>query len=275
MVRAVALHSVVPIRKEPSETSEQLTQMLFVETCEVQEEQPRWLRVRLDSDGETGWADRKMLTFLKDSETEQLLKGGDARVAIPWALAVSEGNGQTVPLTAGTRLPYYNEGRFRVLGATFRIDPSLVITAPLALTQDNLMQAARFFLNIPYLWGGKNAMGMDCSGFVQVLMSLFGIRLPRNASAQVKAGDRVDGLSLVKPGDLAFFNHEDIDPQQTNISHVGVLIDGQRIVHCSGRVKVEKIDNRGIFSVEPADAEHRDGQYTHKLAAIRRVGNIH
>ncbi|MBQ7192302.1 MAG: C40 family peptidase [Paludibacteraceae bacterium] len=270
MVRAVALHSVVPIRREPSEASEQLTQMLFVETCEVIEEQPNWLLVQLDHDGEKGWADRKMLTLLSEDEYTLLKRGGNAKVVMPWALAVSEGNGQTIPLNAATRLPYYKERVFDVLGATFRIDPSMVINTPLALTADNVMQTVRFFLNIPYLWGGRNAMGMDCSGFVQVLFSLFDISLPRNTSAQALEGEEVLSLEQAQAGDLVFFNHEDIDSSKKRISHVGVLIDKQTVVHCSGRVKVEKIDDKGIFSAERADANHPKGIYTHHLALIRR-----
>ena len=71
-------------------------------------------------------------------------------------------------------------------------------------------------------------------------------------------------------GDLVFFNHADLNPAQTNISHVGILIDSQRVVHCSGRVKVERIDANGIFSVEIRDSLHPDGQYTHHLASVRR-----
>ena len=134
-----------------------------------------------------------------------------------------------------------------------------VTNKPLALTTENLMNTVRFFLNIPYLWGGKNALGMDCSGFTQVIHSLFGHQLLRNASEQVKQGVPVESLKNVHAGDLAFFDHED-----GRISHVGLLLDGERIIHCSGRVKVEKIDERGIYSTE------QGGTYTHHLVSIRR-----
>ena len=175
------------------------------------------------------------------------------------AYAVSENNGQTIPLTAGTYLPNYQDGRFELLGVGFRIDPSMVTNKPLALTTENLMNTVRFFLNIPYLWGGKNALGMDCSGFTQVIHSLFGHQLLRNASEQVTQGVPVESLKNVHAGDLAFFDHED-----GRISHVGLLLDGERIIHCSGRVKVEKIDERGIYSTE------QGGTYTHHLVSIRR-----
>ena len=90
-------------------------------------------------------------------------------------------------------------------------------------------------------------------------MSLFGKSLLRNASEQVTQGREVKKLKDVHAGDLVFFDHED-----GKISHVGIAIDSDRVIHCSGRVKVEKLDETGIFSAE-------QGAYTHHLAAIRRI----
>lgn len=260
IMKGIVLHSVVPVRAEASETSEQLTQLLFCETVDILEENPRWIRIQNDTDGQTGWVDFKMLTKLSDPESE-LVSNADksARVKMPMAYAVSENNGQTLPLTAGTCLPNYADGRFEILGVGFRIDPSMVAEKPIELTQDNMMQVVRFFLNIPYLWGGKNAMGMDCSGFTQIIHSLFGHQLLRNASEQVMQGMPVESLKNAHAGDVAFFDHED-----GKISHVGLLLDSERIIHCSGRVKVEKIDESGIYSIE------QGGTYTHHLVTIRR-----
>ena len=265
------------------------TQILFAEQCEILAEQARWYQVRLCQDGQEGWVDKKMLTPLSAEEEQKLPAEATAMVLMPMAYAVSENNGQTIPLTAGTRLFNYKDGRFELLGVGFRIDPSMVLTAPLPMDEPHLLQAVRFFLNIPYLWGGKNAMGMDCSGFTQVVLSLFGKHLLRNASQQATQGTEVNRLEDAQAGDLAFFckpnadnennvnngKNDNNDNNENNgapapITHVGILIDKQRIIHCSGRVKVEKIDATGIFSIEQADAKHPQGQYTHQLLSIRR-----
>ena len=285
-MKGISLHSVVPVRTEARETAEMSTQILFAEQCEILAEQARWYQVRLCQDGQEGWVDKKMLTPLSAEEEQKLPAEATAMVLMPMAYAVSENNGQTIPLTAGTRLFNYKDGRFELLGVGFRIDPSMVLTAPLPMDEPHLLQAVRFFLNIPYLWGGKNAMGMDCSGFTQVVLSLFGKHLLRNASEQATQGTEVNGLEDAQAGDLAFFckpqtnhaNNENNGKNENNanngahapITHVGILIDKQRIIHCSGRVKVEKIDATGIFSIEQADAKHPQGQYTHQLLSIRR-----
>ena len=282
-MKGISLHSVVPVRTEARETAEMSTQILFAEQCEILAEQARWYQVRLCQDGQEGWVDKKMLTPLSAEEEQKLPAEATAMVLMPMAYAVSENNGQTIPLTAGTRLCNYKDGRFELLGVGFRIDPSMVLTAPLPVDEPHLLQAVRFFLNIPYLWGGKNAMGMDCSGFTQVVLSLFGKHLLRNASEQATQGTEVNRLEDAQAGDLAFFckpqtNHANNGKNANNenhgahapITHVGILIDKQRIIHCSGRVKVEKIDATGIFSIEQTDAKHPQGQYTHQLLSIRR-----
>ena len=279
-MKGISLHSVVPVRTEARETAEMSTQILFAEQCEILAEQARWYQVRLCQDGQEGWVDKKMLTPLSAEEEQKLPAEATAMVLMPMAYAVSENNGQTIPLTAGTRLFNYKDGRFELLGVGFRIDPSMVLTAPLPLDEPHLLQAVRFFLNIPYLWGGKNAMGMDCSGFTQVVLSLFGKHLLRNASEQATQGTEVNRLEDAQAGDLAFFCKPNADNENNAnnenngayapITHVGILIDKQRIIHCSGRVKVEKIDATGIFSIEQADAKHPQGQYTHQLLSIRR-----
>lgn len=291
-MKAVSLHSVVPVRTEASETSEQITQMLFGEICTIEEQKTRWIRVKLALDGQIGWVDAKMIAPLSTDEYKSYsaaLKSA-AYVAFPMAYAVSENNGQTIPLTAGTRLTNYHNGHFEVLGVGFRIDAGMVLTKPLEMSQPNLLQSVRFFLNVPYLWGGKNALGMDCSGFTQTILSLFGHKIPRNASEQVTQGRLISRLSSSKAGDLAFFCHykeaatqeitSNLKEQQSTetnaiarqkITHVGILIDSERIIHCSGRVKIEKIDTTGIFSVEQSDTAHPDGQYTHRLLSIRRL----
>ena len=270
-MKGISLYSVIPVRSEASETAEQTTQILFGETFDILEQKKRWNRVKLHLDGQEGWIDAKMCTSMSAAEYKSYRVAYDsaAMVAMPMAYAVSENNGQTIPLTAGTRLAGYQEkkddalrtvfARFEVLGVGFRIDPSMVYAKTPDLNEQNLLQTVRFFLNIPYLWGGKNAMGMDCSGFTQTVMSLFGKTLKRNASEQAQQGRKISDVSKVQAGDLVFFDHED-----GKISHVGIAIDGERVIHCSGRVKVEKLDSNGIFSAEKGD-------YSHHLVTIRRV----
>ena len=259
MVKGVILLSVVPVRAEAKESAEMLTQLLFAETVEVLEQQPRWLRVRNETDGQEGWVDAKMIRIMTDKEAAKYAKAKkSARITTLMAFAAF-GNLQIMLLTPGTLLPDYRNGSFKILDTTYTIHEQFVSAKPLKMTAKNVHEQSLIFLNAPYLWGGKNAFGIDCSGFTQVVHSLFGHQLLRNASEQATQGVEVPSLADAKPGDLAFFDHED-----GKICHVGLIWDKGFIIHCSGRVKIEKLDEKGIYSDE-------QGTYTHHLVQIRRI----
>lgn len=265
--------TVTPVRQEPSESSEQLTQLLFGEVCEVLDRLPRWTKIRSTVDGQEGWVDFKMLTYVGDEAMG--LKGDEAmrHVVVPMAVATDMGTSEELMLTLGTRLPNYAHGTFEVLGKQYLIDPACVsqpisnspLGHPIGGTPSNthnVCAIAQTLLNAPYLWGGKNAMGMDCSGFTQVVYATQGINLLRNAREQITQGIEVPSLAEAQPGDLAFFDHADRDPKATNISHVGLLLNNKTIIHCSGCVHIDTIDEQGIHLP--------DGELTHHLVQIRR-----
>ena len=259
--------TITPVRQEPSEGSEQLTQLLFGEVCEVLDRLPRWTKIRSTTDGQEGWVDFKMLSPA-DNLSHITYHLPSILVAAPIAVATEKEPGYEMILTLGTRLPNYTHGTFEVLGKQYLIDPACVNTSLPTLSMTNHLQRtdlitiAQSLLNTPYLWGGKNTMGMDCSGFTQVVYSVFGVNLLRNAREQITQGEVVASLAEAQPGDLAFFDHADRDPQATNISHVGLLLDNKKIIHCSGCVHVDNINEMGILLP--------DGSLTHHLVQIRR-----
>ena len=266
--------TVTPVRQEPSEGSEQLTQLLFGEVCEVLNCLPRWTKIRSTLDGQEGWVDFKMLTT---TNIQYPISNIQTIVAVPMAIATDMETGEELMLTLGTRLPNYTHGTFEVLGKQYLIAPACVNTtlstasiasdlpstgASADLQRSDLITIAQSLLNAPYLWGGKNAMGMDCSGFTQVVYATQGINLLRNAREQMTQGEVVSSIAEAQPGDLAFFDHADRDPKATNISHVGMLLDNKKIIHCSGCVHVDDIDEMGIHLP--------DGELTHHLVQIKR-----
>jgi cell wall-associated NlpC family hydrolase len=89
-----------------------------------------------------------------------------------------------------------------------------------------------------------------------------GVNLLRNAREQMTQGELVPSLTEAQPGDLAFFDHADRDPKATNISHVGMLLSPTEIIHCSGCVHIDTIDEQGIHLP--------DGELTHHLVQIKR-----
>ena len=114
------------------------------------------------------------------------------------------------------------------------------------------------YLNVPYLWGGKSVFGIDCSGFSQQVFRYFGKKLPRDSGDQAKQGEDVGFLAETRAGDLAFF-----DNAEGTITHVGILLNNREIIHASGKVRIDTIDQWGIIN---RDTELR----THTLRIIKR-----
>lgn len=256
---------VTPVREQPSEAAEQATQLLFGEVCEVVDHLPGWTKIRSTMDGQTGWVSAKMVTPVSEEAKKQWGDETMGVVAVPMAVATDIATGEKRMLTIGTRLPNYANGTFIVLEKQYQIDPSCVYEIKgekVEVKGEEVVRVAKSLLNVPYLWGGKNMMGFDCSGFVQTVYSVFGIQLLRNAREQITQGKVVNSLAESQPGDLVFFDHSDRDPNATKISHVGMLISPTQVIHCSGWVHIDRIDEMGVYL--------SNGEMTHHLVQIKR-----
>ena len=256
---AIANATIIPLRQQPDEGSEQLTQLLWGENCEVLERLPRWTRVRSLLDGQEGWVDFKMVTLTDQAPATPI---PTAVVCVPCAYCEDYLTGERTLLTMGTRLPEYEEGTFLLLNRRYRIAPQYVAESPIPFTPENILRLTQSLLNTPYLWGGKNALGIDCSGLTQVVYSVFGVNLLRNAREQITQGQPVNSLDQAQTGDLVFFDHADRDPNATNISHVGIVLSPAQVIHASGKVHIATLTEQGIFTAT--------GEQTHHLVAIRR-----
>ncbi|GAB6011405.1 C40 family peptidase [Viscerimonas tarda] len=256
MKYAINLNSVLPLRKTAAETSEMVTQLLFGEFCEVFEAEGSFVNITNYADGYQGWADKKMLTEITGDVYLALQNQPVFRTCVPVAEVFSLTDKTIYRLSAGSRISNFNPdtNKFGVGEKVFQIHPSFVSYLPES-SKAGIVPIALQFLNTPYLWGGKTVFGIDCSGFVQVVFSLNGISLPRDASQQAKEGEPVD-FENAEAGDLLFFE------KNGKIIHVGIYLGKGQIIHASGKVKINTVDNQGILSDEGLG-------YTHTLAGVR------
>ena len=128
---------------------------------------------------------------------------------------------------------------------------------------DFLKDIAFKYLHAPYQWGGKSPFGIDCSGFVQIIYKINGYLIPRDTSQQMSWGSEVSTIGNAMPGDLAFFSN-----RQGNVSHVGMILDDGKIIHASGRVRIDRLTEEGIIDVERK-------VITHSLTGFRRILTLH
>ncbi|MBW8359482.1 MAG: C40 family peptidase [Weeksellaceae bacterium] len=236
MVKAVCNVSVAPIRAEQSHQSEMVSQLLYGESAEILESNGNFTRIRMDFDGYEGWADSRQLAEISDE-------------------VFSERRTQVLTKTFG--FDDLKDGKLLLsLGSELKSDINPVFETATGI---NIANAAKLFLNVPYLWSGRSFFGIDCSGLVQLVFKVHGITLPRDAYQQAEKGRVLDFVEESQPGDLAFF-----DDEEGRITHVGIMLDDQRIIHAYGKVRIDTLDSSGIFN---ADLK----RHTHKLRFVKSI----
>ncbi|MEN8116379.1 MAG: C40 family peptidase [Bacteroidota bacterium] len=253
--------SIIPVRKEPSEKSEMVTQILFGEHFEMREQMVGWTNVKLEYDGCEGWVDTKMITPI-NARTFSKIENNPIAITSDVITIVPVNEEQNLMLVAGSTLPVWRPylKQFSVIRDTY-LATGEVVYGELKNPREIAIQQALKYFNAPYLWGGRTPFGVDCSGLSQVIYKMIGIKLPREAHEQVNYGTAMSFVDEAEPGDLAFF-----DDEEGNIDHVGIIWKRNKIIHASGQVRIDNVDQFGIFNVDTQ-------RYTHELRVMKKIIN--
>lgn len=245
--------AAVSCKAEASNKSEQINQLLFGESYTILEEASDWYKITSAYDSYEGWIHKKHHTPITNQEFKKLqVNLSSVSLDILGVLKENRRN-NFVNIPIGSSLYFSEKRSIKINGFTFKYNGEVA-----SQKKASLLHYAFLYLNTPYLWGGRTPLGIDCSGFVQMIHKLSGIKLPRDSYQQAELGQKVINLSSAKKGDLCFFG------DGSKITHVGLLINRKSIIHASGKVKIEKIDERGIYNKESQ-------KYTHLLKYIKRI----
>ena len=245
--------AIVPMRIQPMDKSEMINQMLFGEHFTVIDEDKGWSKIRLAHDDYEGWVCNKQWVEIEEDIYKQLDKEVST-ITIDILDVISKDHHQ--PIIIGSILPSYKSGYALINNEMYKFDG---LTTAGFTNKEKLVENALMYLNAPYLWGGRSPLGIDCSGFTQMIYRLQGIDLPRDACQQAEVGKTLSLVKNAEAGDLVFF-----DNNEGRITHVGIILDNNHIIHASGKVRVDKIDQQGIFNKELST-------HTHKLRLIKSI----
>jgi hypothetical protein len=252
--------SVIPARREPSDKSEMVTQLLFGDAFEVLEQKDDWHRISTNWDHYECWIDKKQYLPLSKTSFDNLRRNPSPVTTELFQVISDMHSGQSFPIVLGSSLPFYHGGQCQIEDRVFQCDTTVrAIDTDTLPTRSALVETAMLFLNAPYLWGGRSPFGIDCSGFMQLVFKANGLQLKRDAYQQAEPGVALSFVEEAQPGDLAFF-----DNVEGRIIHVGMVIDSNQLIHASGRVRIDRFDHYGIFTPER-------GGYTHNLRIIKNL----
>ncbi|KIO51388.1 C40 family peptidase [Flavobacterium hibernum] len=245
--------AIVPVRSEPSDRSEIVTQLLFGEHIEILERQNQWARIKIQYDDYEGWVDSKQYQIISEANYNLLSKEAIILNADLIDYITAPDN-LLLPIPLGASLSFLNNSEINISNFDFEGTKTSGIKPKSAL-----INTAFMYLNAPYLWGGKTPFGIDCSGFTQMVYKLNGYKLHRDASQQAREGEPLSFIEESEVGDLAFFDND-----EGNITHVGIIMDNNYIIHASGKVRIDRLDHLGIYNPET-------NKHTHKLRVIKKI----
>ena len=231
-----------------------VSQLLFGEAVELTGKHKRnWVKVRSIHDNYEGWLTDNMIEPAEKKHVMEVVQ----HVTTDMLSAVSI-NGQKMQVPFGSSLPWFANGKGMMNQLSYEFEGNQVNRFERSSDPMILIQYARTWLNVPYMWGGRTILGADCSGFVQVVCKVCGIDMPRDAWQQAQEGGPVEKLKDAKAGDLVFFDDKD------EIIHVAILLNNEQVIHEYGKVRIDTIDKKGIINSDT-------GKRTHKLEAIRKL----
>ena len=262
--------SVAPVRGDPDDDAEQVTQVLYGAAVTAYDSEGAWRRVRTP-DGYVAWVESASLAESAPLDPDAVVSAGE----VPFDPAGDcdgddDGDERPETLCAGTDCEIVESGengaedddgsdaerdvtvRFRT-GARASLPADAVGSVTESTTGEDVVDAARRYLDTEYVWGGMTVEGIDCSGLTWQAYHRHGVDLPRDADVQRRMGEAVERAALA-PGDLLFFP-----------GHVALSLGGEDILHAEGDAGEVVVD-----SLDP-EAERYNERLDEEFESARRL----
>lgn len=238
--------SIVPVRISDSDKSEMITQLIYGDLFSIIEVKDNWTKIKCEFDGYEGWIDSKQCKNLEENDNIIIENPSYSSDLVEF---IENENKELITISIGSNISNINLLNHIYEGKSISGKND----------KNSIVNTALLYLHSPYLWGGKTPFGIDCSGFTQMVYKINGHKLLRDAKDQATQGKTLSFIDESEPGDLAFFNNQDDE-----IIHVGIILEDNYIIHASGKVRIDRLDQTGIYNNEI-------NQHTHSLRYIKKI----
>lgn len=232
-MKAICNVTISPLRQEGDDKSLMVSQLLYGEKVTVSDLKKGFAKVITKSDEVEAWIDARHLTEISENDFEN-----DKIKVFKENFYAHQDIGHQLILLGS-----------EMVGDSETIQPNA----------ENVIKTACQLINTPYLLGGRSVMGLDASGFIQLIFKVNGVHLPRMAYQQADKGESLFFLAENQAGDVAFFENE-----EGEIVHVGLMLENNQIIHVYDRVRIDLLDSTGIYNTE-------EKKHTHQLRFVKRL----
>ena len=272
--------SVANLRAKPKHSAELVSQTLLSTPVKIYEEANGFYHIKTP-EGYYAWVDAAGISIIDKKAYKQWLHEDKVVVtaqtckifqkpdmlALPLSDAVINDIFSFVSRDDGFTKVQYPDGRLGYVLSENVLNLSEFDAANKNyLTSNDIVKSAKEYMGVPYLWGGTSYKALDCSGFTKTVYAEFSYLLPRDASQQVKIGNKIDisdDLKNLQPADLLFFGR--IQDAKEKITHVAIYIGDGKIIHATGEVKIE--------SLRKGDEDYNEYRRKSLLQARRIIGH--
>lgn len=256
MQRGISYQGFLPIREQPHPMAGMQSQVLFGERFSIIKSEGPYLLIKTDSDHFEGWVERIGVQVVKEAKWEAEEPEKSEKMAILPSVKVNDLSfSHQLLLPAGSVLQdsdlvSHRPGKNRFV----KVSEEGWISTGQNMDPEKI---GKGLISIPGMQGGRCGFGFDAPGLVQFLRRCMGKFVPHDIMGQSTQGSIINFIHEAQKGDLAFFNNgEDI------FTHVGMVLEEGKIIHASDQVRIDRLDQQGIY------CEEKEG-YTHQLRIIK------